>query len=123
MKKFQTRTLTNEDVYSKVTKKITHSLEKGVIPWKQPWSNAGLLPMNISSMKNYQGSNSMLGFAPTQHHFGEHSDRLKTLADTLKRVKNPLSSLMRKPDTKTKKPANICRKAKNHKPKFPAHTM
>ena len=44
------------DVYALVTNRIIELLEKGVIPWKQPWTDAGL-PRNLISGKNYRGIN------------------------------------------------------------------
>lgn len=34
------------DVYSIVTNKIIEQLEKGVVPWKKPWTDAGI-PQNL----------------------------------------------------------------------------
>lgn len=44
------------DVYSIVTNRIIQHLEKGVIPWRQPWSNTGM-PKNLISNKSYRGVN------------------------------------------------------------------
>jgi antirestriction protein ArdC len=85
MIKFNSRKLSNEDAYSKVTKKITDSLEKGVIPWKQPWSNAGLLPMNISSQKTYKGSNILLGFVNCSTPFWGTFKQIKDLGGYVKK--------------------------------------
>lgn len=44
------------DVYTIVTNRIIEHLEKGVIPWQQPWTEAGL-PKNLITGKNYRGIN------------------------------------------------------------------
>lgn len=44
------------DVYTIVTKRIIEHLEKGVVPWRQPWAEAGL-PKNLITGKNYRGIN------------------------------------------------------------------
>jgi antirestriction protein ArdC len=44
------------DVYAIVTNRIIEHLEKGVIPWHQPWTDAGL-PKNMITGKNYRGIN------------------------------------------------------------------
>lgn len=44
------------DVYQLVTNRIIELLEKGVIPWQQPWTNGGH-PKNLISGKNYRGIN------------------------------------------------------------------
>lgn len=47
---------TARDVYSIVTNKVIALLEKGTVPWKQSWSNAGL-PQNLLTKKAYRGIN------------------------------------------------------------------
>ena len=44
------------DVYTIVTNRIIEHLEKGVVPWRQPWADAGL-PKNLVSGKTYRGIN------------------------------------------------------------------
>lgn len=44
------------DVYSIVTNRIIEHLEKGVVPWQQPWTKAGL-PKNLITGRNYKGIN------------------------------------------------------------------
>lgn len=48
-----------KDVYTIVTERIIALLERGVIPWKQPWQN-GSLPVNLVSKRPYQGINLLL---------------------------------------------------------------
>ncbi len=47
------------DVYTLVTNRIIEQLEKGIVPWKQPWTEAGL-PQNLITRKPYRGINTML---------------------------------------------------------------
>ncbi|MCW3108359.1 MAG: hypothetical protein JWQ09_2865 [Segetibacter sp.] len=58
--------LVTKDVYALVTDKIIELLEAGTIPWRKPWTEAGL-PRNLLSMKPYSGINLLLlnsmGFA------------------------------------------------------------
>ena len=44
------------DVYAIATNKIIEHLEKGTIPWRKPWTDAGL-PQNLISKKPYLGIN------------------------------------------------------------------
>lgn len=46
------------DVYQKVTDKIIESLEKGVVPWRKPWTTEP--PRNLNSKRRYTGLNSFL---------------------------------------------------------------
>ena len=47
------------DVYALVTNRILERLEAGIIPWKQPWTEAGL-PQNLITKKAYNGINLLL---------------------------------------------------------------
>lgn len=47
------------DVYALVTNRIIDQLEAGVIPWQQPWTEAGL-PQNLITKKTYNGINLLL---------------------------------------------------------------
>ena len=47
------------DVYQIVTDKIVGMLEAGVVPWRKPWSSAGL-PRNLVTKKPYRGLNHFL---------------------------------------------------------------
>jgi len=44
------------DVYSVLTDRIVNLLERGVVPWRQPWANVGA-PKNLASGKPYRGFN------------------------------------------------------------------
>lgn len=50
--------ITNKDVYAKVTDAIVAALDKGVAPWRKPWSGNG--PKNLISKKDYRGINVFL---------------------------------------------------------------
>lgn len=52
-------TYQKRDVYSIVTERILEQLEKGILPWKQPWTHAGI-PQNLVTGKTYKGINLML---------------------------------------------------------------
>jgi antirestriction protein ArdC len=47
------------DVYQIVSDKIVGMLEAGVVPWRKPWSSAGL-PRNLVTKKLYRGINHFL---------------------------------------------------------------
>src|SRR5713226_8596045 len=47
------------DVYAIVNEKIINLLETGVVPWRRPWTSAGL-PRNLVSKKPYRGVNVFL---------------------------------------------------------------
>jgi antirestriction protein ArdC len=47
------------DMYQIVTDKIIGMLEAGVVPWRRPWSSAGL-PRNLVTKKPYRGLNHFL---------------------------------------------------------------
>jgi antirestriction protein ArdC/proteasome lid subunit RPN8/RPN11 len=48
------------DVYRIVTDRIIQLLEKGTVPWHQPWKSADQWPQNLISRKKYRGINSFL---------------------------------------------------------------
>lgn len=47
------------DIYAIVTEKIINLLEQGIVPWRRPWTSAGL-PRNLVSKKTYRGINHFL---------------------------------------------------------------
>ena len=49
------------DIYAIVTDKIINLLEQGVVPWRRPWTSAGL-PRNLVSKKSYRGINHLSAF-------------------------------------------------------------
>jgi len=44
------------DVFALVTNRIIEHLEQGAVPWKKPWTEAGL-PRNLITGKPYRGIN------------------------------------------------------------------
>ena len=54
------------DVFAVLTERLIEQLEKGIIPWRTPWSNAGI-PRNLVSKHPYRGINlivlASLGYA------------------------------------------------------------
>lgn len=52
---------TGQDVvYRIVTERILACLDRGVVPWRRPWSEAWAAPKNLVSRKPYRGANVML---------------------------------------------------------------
>ena len=49
------------DIYAIVTEKIINLLEQGVVPWRRPWTSAGL-PRNLVSKKPYTRHQSFSAF-------------------------------------------------------------
>ena len=47
------------DVYAAINDKIIEQLNNGTVPWRKPWTDAGV-PKNIISGRNYRGINMML---------------------------------------------------------------
>lgn len=54
-----THTKKHIDIYALITNRIIEHLENGVIPWRQPWTNAGA-PQNLVTGKHYRGINTIL---------------------------------------------------------------
>jgi len=46
------------DIYQIITDRICSLLERGVVPWRRPWS--GCFPTNYDSGKEYQGINTLM---------------------------------------------------------------
>lgn len=78
--------LTNDDVYAKITDRIINMLEAGEIPWRKPWSNAGVLPMNLISKKQYRGGNCfLLAFSSYTSPFWATFNQIKKLGGYVKK--------------------------------------
>ncbi len=45
------------DIYQIVTDRIVSALEKGVCPWRRPWSTLAISPFNYDSQTRYKGVN------------------------------------------------------------------
>src|SRR5580698_1292802 len=52
----ETNTGKKQDVYSIITDRIIEQLEQGTIPWRKPWTDAGV-PRNFITMRPYRGMN------------------------------------------------------------------
>ncbi|MBS1631490.1 MAG: DUF1738 domain-containing protein [Bacteroidetes bacterium] len=52
-------TAVHKDVYTIINEKIIEQLEKGTVPWRIPWTTAGL-PKNLITDRPYRGINLML---------------------------------------------------------------
>lgn len=50
------QTIQQSDIYALITNQIIQRLEEGIIPWRQPWTSAGL-PQNLSTKRYYKGIN------------------------------------------------------------------
>lgn len=55
----QSKTIQNNDLYTRVTDKIIAMLEQGTIPWRKPWSGYGLA-RNAATGHVYRGINMIL---------------------------------------------------------------
>jgi len=53
------QTTTRRDVYTIATERIIEQVEKGTVPWRKPWTDAGF-PTNVISKRRYRGINVML---------------------------------------------------------------
>lgn len=57
----RTATAERRDVYAMVTEQVIAALEKGTVPWHQPWTVGGTgLPKSLSTRKPYRGINVLL---------------------------------------------------------------
>lgn len=54
------------EIEEKVTKGILAQLEKGVVPWSQPWTSAGLLPTSVATKRPYRGINALILWVEAQ---------------------------------------------------------
>jgi antirestriction protein ArdC len=50
----------SEKIYEIITERIVSLLEKGCVPWQQPWSAEQGFPKNLVSQKEYRGVNPFL---------------------------------------------------------------
>jgi antirestriction protein ArdC len=51
--------MTKDDVYANVTERVIQALEEGTVPWRKPWSAAGV-PVNVRTGRPYRGVNVLL---------------------------------------------------------------
>ncbi len=59
MKTATSRNGAQKDVHQIINDKIIEQLQKGIVPWRVAWTEAGI-PTNVSSQKQYRGINLML---------------------------------------------------------------
>jgi antirestriction protein ArdC len=52
--------MSETNVYSVITARIISLLEKGVVPWRQPWQRSEEAPTNLLTQKPYRGVNAFL---------------------------------------------------------------
>ena len=50
----------SDTVYQVITDRVITLLEKGVVPWHQPWHGAENAPQNLTTRKPYRGVNVFL---------------------------------------------------------------
>lgn len=63
-----TEAIDKRDAYAIVTEAILTALESGTVPWRKPWSAAGVFPLSMSTKKPYRGINViLLSLAGAQH--------------------------------------------------------
>lgn len=96
-------TAKKKDVYAIATEKIIAHLEKGTVPWRQPWAQAGI-PRNFVSRTPYRGINLLIllaeGFA--QNYFLTFK-QVKDLGGRVKKDEKALPVLFWKYVRKDKK--------------------
>jgi antirestriction protein ArdC len=84
-----TQKTATRDVYEIITSRIIQKLEQGIIPWKQPWTEAGI-PQNLITRKPYRGINllllSSLGYS-TNYYLTRH--QLEDIGGTVKPDQKP----------------------------------
>jgi len=67
--------MTRKDIYQTVTNQIIEQLDKGTVPWHQPWSGNGTdaRPVNYATGKCYSGINVwLLQIAANTNKYGSH---------------------------------------------------
>ena len=83
------QTTAKRDVYQIVTDRIIEKLEQGIVPWKQPWHDAGL-PQNLITKRAYRGINVMLLAAlGYERNFFLTSKQLNELGGSIKPHEKP----------------------------------
>jgi antirestriction protein ArdC len=79
----------SKDVYRIINDKVIAQLEKGIAPWRVPWTEAGA-PVNLISQKAYKGMNVML-LAPLGYERNVFitENQLKDVGGTIKPGERP----------------------------------
>jgi antirestriction protein ArdC len=52
--------MTKKDIYQAVTDRILEALDRGVVPWRKPWTSRNSMPVSLSTGKPYRGVNTIL---------------------------------------------------------------
>ena len=52
--------MTKKDIYQAVTDRILEALDRGVVPWRKPWTSRNSMPVSLSTGKAYRGVNMIL---------------------------------------------------------------
>ncbi len=74
-----------KDVYAIINNKLIEQLEKGTVPWRQPWKDVGL-PQNLISKRYYHGINLMLlSFYGYEHNLYLTFDQLQKIGGKVKK--------------------------------------
>lgn len=48
------------ELEANITDLVIKQLEQGIVPWRKPWSGAGIAPTSLGSGKTYQGINTLI---------------------------------------------------------------
>lgn len=74
------------DVYELVTDRVIASLEKGVIPWKKPWTGSDAVPCNLVSKRPYHGINFiLLSMSPYSSRYWATFNQIQKLGGKVKK--------------------------------------
>ena len=78
------------DVYQIVTDRIIKELEKGTVPWRKPWTDAGL-PQNLITKRPYRGINVwLLAMLNYPYNFFLTEKQLKELGGSVLEGEKPI---------------------------------
>src|SRR4029453_14937339 len=47
--------MNKKDIYQAVTDRIVEALDRGVVPWRKPWTSRNSMPVSLSTGKAYRG--------------------------------------------------------------------
>ncbi len=84
-----TQSKARKDVYAIITEKIMEKLEQGTVPWRKPWTDAGI-PTNLVSKRPYRGINLMLlAMAGYEYNVFLTSKQLKEIGGSIKSDEKP----------------------------------
>lgn len=52
--------MNRQEIEEQVTGRVIEALERGTVPWRRPWSTAGILPTSANTGRPYRGINTWL---------------------------------------------------------------